>query len=331
MRFVKTCFAALACVASFSAYAADATADWLPQPLPKPLSSITIGFSNLGSGVNAYVATYLDAFKKYAAELGVKTIILDSQVDPAKQSDTINDLIAQHVDVAIIWPVNAVAIVPALRRVKEASIPVVITNSHADKSGDPYFTTFTGPNDYTEAQESAKLMVKGLNGKGNVVMIGGLPGYTTSQQREKGFLDYIAKYPGIKVLDKQPGNWSTEKAQSVMENYVVRFGNKIDGVYSADSGMGMGALSAVKAAVAEKKIAPNHVIFTDCSMYGNSYDAIKAGEYYGSVLQSPIVDAQAAIKAAVLIAEGKNPPKIMYFDTPAVSKENIDKFERPNF
>jgi ribose transport system substrate-binding protein len=331
MRSIKTVLACISCAVSLVAHAAAPAPNWLPQPLPKPLGSISVGFSNLGSGVNGYVATYLDAFKKYSSELGIKTVILDAQVDPAKQADQINNLLAQHVDVAIAWPVNAVAVVPALRKAKEANLPVVVTNSNVSAAGAPYYDTFSGPNNYTEAQEAAKLMVKGLNGKGNVVIINGTPGYTTSQEREKGFLDYIAKYPEIKVLDKQPANWSTEKAQSVMENYIVRFGNKIDGVYSADAGMGMGALNAVKAAVSDKKIAAHHVILTDCSITGAAYDAIKAGDYYGSVLQSPEEDARAAIRSAVLIAEGEKLPKTVYFDTPAVTKDNIDKFSRPTF
>lgn len=331
MRCFKTVIAGIVCSASLCAHAAGTSTDWLPNPLPKPLNTITVGFSYVGSGLNGYVATYLEAFKKYSNELGIKTVILDAQVDPAKQADQINDLLAQHVDVAIVWPVNAVAIVPSLRKAKAASIPVVVTNSNAAPAGAPYYDTFSGPDSYAEAVEAAKLMVAGLNGKGNVVMIDGTPGYTPSQQREQGFLDVVAKYPGIKVLDKQPANWSAEKAQSVMENYIVRFGSKIDGVYSADAGMGMGALNAIRAAVSDHKIAAHHIIATDCSITGAGYDAIKAGDYYGSVMQLPEDDARAAIRSAVLIAEGKKLPKTVYFDTPPVTKADIDKYSRPGF
>jgi len=304
---------------------------WLPSPLPKPISEITIGFSNLGSGVNSYVATYLDSFNAYAKELGVKTVVLDAQVDPAKQSDQVRDLIAQKVDVMVVWPVNAKAIVPALRRAHDAGIPVVVTNSQADASADPYFSSFSGPDNYVQAQAAAEMMVKALGGKGNIVIIGGLPGYTVAQLREKGFLDTIAKYPDIKILDNQPADWSRSKAQSVMENFIVRFGDKIDGVYSADSDMGVGALSAVKAAVAEKKIPEGHVKFTDCTLFSAAYDEIKAGNYYGSVLQSPVVDAQSAIRAAILVAEGQKVDKNLYFKSPSITQKNIDQFERPTF
>ncbi|MGW1419912.1 sugar ABC transporter substrate-binding protein [Bradyrhizobium manausense] len=305
--------------------------DWLPSPLPRPLNQITIGFSTLGSGVNSYVATYYQTFNAYAKELGVKTVVLDSQVDAAKQSDQIRDLIAQKVDVLIAWPVNAKAIVTALRRAHDVGLPVVVTNSQADPAADAYVTTFSGPDHYGEAQAAAEMMNKALNGKGNVVLIGGLPGYTVAQQREKGFLDAIAKYPNIKILDSQPANWSREKAQSVMESYIVRFGDTIDGVYSADSDMGVGALSAVRAAVSEGKLKAGHIKFTDCTLFAAGYDAIKSGDYYGSVLQSPVLDARSALQAAIRIAESQKVEKTLYFDTPAITLDNINQFERPSF
>ncbi|PWJ93787.1 MULTISPECIES: sugar ABC transporter substrate-binding protein [Mesorhizobium] len=332
MNLLKTLAAGLALSAMLAgAASAQDKQDWLPSPLPKPLGEITIGFANLGSGVNSYVATYLDTFNTYTKQLGVKTIVLDAQVDPAKQSDQVQDLIAQQADVMIVWPVNGKAIVPALRKAKEAGIPVVVTNSQADPSAADYFNTFSGPDNIKQANSAGEMMVEALGGKGNVVVIDGLPGYSVAQEREKGFLDVIKQHPDIKVLDIQPGDWSREKAQSVMEAYLVKYGDKIDGVYSADSDMGVGALAAVKAAIAEGKIKPGKIKFTDCTLFAAAYDEIKAGNYYGSVLQSPVVDAQAAIQAAIQIAEGKELPKQLFFASPSITQKNIADYPRPTF
>ena len=55
-------------------------------------------------------------------------------------------------------------------------------------------------------------MVDGLGGKGNVVILTGLPGYSVTKYRVDGFMDVIKNHPDIKVLDTQPANWSQEKA-----------------------------------------------------------------------------------------------------------------------
>lgn len=319
-----------AAFAAMTQVAWSADPDWLPSPLPKPLSEITVGFSNLGTGVNAYSATYTEAFNSYAAELGIKTIVLDSQADPVKQSAQIQTLVSQKPDVLIVWPVNAKAVVPALKQASEAGIPVVVTNSQADASGDAYVTAFTGPNDYTQAEMAAKSLAEALGGKGSIVELNGMPGYSAGEQRLQAFKDVLAKYPDIKVLDSQPANWSQEKGQSLMENYITRFGNDIQGVLSASGDMGLGALTAVKAAIAEGRLAKAPV-FSDPTMTGGVYDAIKAGEYYSSVLQSPQIDARTALKAALQIAEGVKLPAVVFMETPGITKDNITTVDRPTF
>ena len=314
-----------------SGFATAQQPDWLPATLKKPLAEITIGFTNLGVGVNGYTAQYQETFDAYAAELGVKTIVLDSGTDPARQGNQVQDLIAQKVDVMIIWPVNGQAIVPFDKQAHEAGIPVIATNSNIDPSGKEYLTAFTGPDDFTEAKIAGEMMVEALGGKGNVVMINGLPGYTVSQLRIDGFMEAIKAHPEIKVLDSQPANWSQEKAQTLMENYITRFGDQIDGVYAAESGMGMGAYAAIEAAVADGRLVEGHIKQTDATIYQSVYDAIKAGKYYGSVLQSPEEDARLAIKTAVLVALGETVPETTYMETPAVNAATIDSIARPSF
>lgn len=303
--------------------------EWLPEGAD--LSGIKVGVTTIGPSVNSYSATYVEEFERYSDELGLDIIMLDSQADPARQSNQVQDLIAQQVDVMVVWPINAQAIVPAVRQAHARGIPVVISNSKIDETGKQFTETFTGPDDYTQAKKAGELMVDALDGKGNVVIVGGTPGYTVSNLREQGFRDAL-EGSDIEVIDAQPANWSRERAQSLMENYITRFGDEIDGVYSADAGMGTGALTAVQAAVSDGKLPEDHgIIFTDATLFAAGYDAIKKGDYYGSILQSPKEDARTAVKAAVLLGLGEDVPELMYMQTPAVTKENIDEFERPVF
>jgi ribose transport system substrate-binding protein len=85
---------------------------------------------------------------------------------------------------------------------------------------------------------------KELNYKGNIVLIEGIPS-VISDLRTKVAKDIAAKYPNVKVLDSQPGNWNKEKALSVMENYLAKY-KAIDAVYTADDDMAEGALQAYK-------------------------------------------------------------------------------------
>lgn len=177
-----------------------AAPDWYPANAKKPLSSLTVGFSSAGAAINDYVASYHQAITAYAKELGVKLVIADAQIDPAKQADQVENLVAQNVDVVMIWPVNGKAIVSVVKKAASTGVPVIIANAQMDPSGDAYVKTFAGPDDYGEGKIAGELMVKALGGKGNVVMIDGLPGYTVTRQRHDGFLEGI-KGSEIKVLD----------------------------------------------------------------------------------------------------------------------------------
>jgi ribose transport system substrate-binding protein len=312
---------------SNSSAVAEDTPNWLKPPLKTPLKEILIGITQNNAGVDSYETTYENSFNAYAKELGIRTVVLDAQGDPAKQINQIRSLIAQKVAVMIVWPTNAKAVVPAVKQAHDAKVPVVITNSEIDPSGEKYTVSFSGPDTLGEGEVAAKLMAQGLNGKGNVVLINGVPGYATAIRREKGFVDTIKKdYPDIKILAEEPGNWNREKAQSVMEDFLTKFGDQINGVYAGDANMGVGALNAIRAAGKAGKIK-----IVDATLFKDGYDAIKEGVYYASVVQSPVTDAQNAIKVAVQVAEGQSVPESAYFETPAITESNLNQFPVPTF
>jgi ribose transport system substrate-binding protein len=328
---IKTVMAAAALSLGLVASASAQQPAWLSGTLKKPLKEVKIGLSSVGVGLNGYLATFHETFNKRAAELGVQVVTLDAQVDPAKQAQQIPSLISQKVDTAIVWPVNSTAILPSLKLLKNAGIPVLNVNTHVDPAGKDDIVAFSGPNDYEEARVAAKLMVDALGGKGNVVILTGLPGYSVTQYRVDGFMDVIKDYPDIKVLDKQPANWSQEKAQSLMENFITRFGTQINGVYSSDGATGSGALAAYKAAVDDGTLATGKVAFADCSIFASTYDSIVAGDYYASVYQSPVEDANLAFETAVKIAEEQEVQKDNYIPAPGVKKDNAANYPRPTF
>ena len=231
----------------------------------------------------------------------------------------------------VVWPVNGKGIVPFVKKAYSAKIPVVVTNSNIDSSGEKYIVAYTGPDDFHEAFLAGQMMTEALGGKGNLVMLNGIPGYTVTQLRIDGFKQAIKDHPDIKILDSQPAYFSQEKAQTLMENYITRFGKKIDGVFSVDSGVGAGALSAVQGAVGDGKIDAGHIKMVDATIFGGIYDAIKSGDYYGSVVQSPEDDARTALKTAVMAAEGIEVPRQVFLPMPIVTAKTIGGIAHPSF
>src|SRR6056297_200188 len=293
--------------------------------------TMKIGITQNNVGVDSYQTTYERAFIDAAeANDSVETVVLDAGGDVARQIAQIQDLIQQEVDAIIIWPTNGQAVVPAVRRAQQAGIPVVITNSNITEEGMDFIAAFSGPDNVTQGSRSAEIMCDrfkelGIADEARIVQISGQPGYTTAIERAKGFEDHLPEIcPDVSVIDTQPGDWSREKAQKVMEAFLVKY-DDIDGVYAGDDNMGVGALNAAKAA------GRDGIIFVGATNFSVGYEAMGRGEYWGSIYQSPVDDAEAALKTAVETLEGKDLPFLNYFDTPKITQDNMGEFDKPVF
>ena len=288
--------------------------------------AIKVGITQNNVGVDSYQTTYEKAFIAATdADENVDAVVLDAGGDVARQIAQVQDLIQQEVDVIIIWPTNGEAVVPVVKEAFDAGIPVIVTNSNIAEAGQEFIASFSGPDNITQGARSAELMCEGLDNAGEIVQISGQPGYTTAIERQKGFEDRLAEAcPDVKIIETQPGDWNREKSQQVMEAFLVKYDN-IDGVYAGDDNMGIGGLNAAKAANREG------IIFVGATNFAVGYEAMEAGDYYGSIYQSPVDDAEAALKTAIAVVNGEDVPKLNYFDTPKITKANMADYTKPVF
>lgn len=293
--------------------------------------TMRIGITQNNVGVDSYQTTYEQAFIAAAeANLDVEAVVLDAGGDVARQIAQMEDLIQQQVDAIIIWPTNGEAVIPAVRKAQQAGIPVVVTNSNIAEQGFDFVKSFSGPDNITQGSRSAEIMCDkfkemGIENEARVVQISGQPGYTTAIERAKGFEDRLPEVcPNVTLVETQPGDWNREKSQTVMEAFLVKY-DDIDGVYAGDDNMGVGALNAAKAA------GRDGIIFVGATNFSVGYEAMERGEYWGSIYQSPVDDAEAALKTAIDVLEGKDVPFLNYFDTPKITQDNMGEFTKPVF
>ena len=293
---------------------------------------MTIGITQNNVGVDSYQTTYEKAFIEAAeANPDVEAVVLDAGGDVARQIAQMEDLIQQKVDAIIIWPTNGKAVIPAVRKAKQAGIPVIVTNSNIAEEGFSFVRSFSGPDNITQGSRSAEIMCDkfkemGTENEAKILQISGQPGYTTAIERAKGFEDRLPEVcPNVTLVETQPGDWNREKSQTVMEAFLVKY-DDIDGVYSGDDNMGVGALNAAKAAG-----RVGDIIFVGATNFAVGYEAMERGEYWGSIYQSPVDDAKAALKTAIDVLNGDEIPFLNYFDTPKITQDNMTEFTKPVF
>jgi len=255
-----------------------------------------------------------------ARQLGAKVI----QYVPTKpdsipeQLSQIEDVIVKKPSAIVFIPVDYKAMVPGVEKMNAAGIPVVNTT---DRSAGGKLVSFVGIDDYKVAVTTAESLLSAIGGKGNVVIIEGVKGSLSSQDRIRGFNDALKKYPNVKLLASQPGNFQRLNALQVMENLMQSF-PAIDGVLAANDAMAIGAIEALDAANRKS-------VVVGINGTKEAVDSIKAGKLLASGQADPFM--QGCLGATIAIRDlRKLPvPKELFLKPSVIDNSNFRQFDMP--
>ena len=171
-----------------------------------------------------------------------------------KQVSNVEDFIAQKVDFIVVTPLQENPLRAATAKALASCIPVFeIDRKSAGKAGLD-FVTFIGSDFRAQGRKVGRWMVKHTKGPINYVELYGTTGATPAILRRAGFHDIIDKQSRFKLLAGQDGNFTLADGKRVMQNFISKFGNKIDMVYAHNDDMAFGALQALQSAGINKKI-----------------------------------------------------------------------------
>ncbi len=165
----------------------------------------------------------------------------DAQRSADIQVPQVEDLLAQEPDAMILVPMGAAALSAPVERAMMQGVPVVLCASAVETDN---FVTEVGTNLWTVGANLAQWIVDQLDGEGNVLVMVGVPGVTTSDVMEEGAQAVFDANPGINILDKQPGFWSTAEAKTIMETWLTQHGDNVDAIWSGGAQMSQGIISA---------------------------------------------------------------------------------------
>jgi len=207
---------------------------------------IVVGLSN-GPFTHSWRVQMIESIQQqvevYKAKGWVsKLIIQNAGEDVNTQIAQIRNLIASKVNLLLINPNSATALVPVIKEAQAAGVLCIIYDQPVDNP--PCLNVhmkqkfWMGP--------IVEWMGKQLNGQGNIVYISGIADQPGNIERDQAAMDTLKKFPGIKLLATANGNWDQAAAQQKMTDLLGSFPN-IDGVLTQD-GMTLGILRAFDAA-----------------------------------------------------------------------------------
>ena len=87
-------------------------------------------------------------------------------------------------------------------------------------------------------------MAKEIGGKGNVLIVEGIPGASASDSQNQGVLRALKKYPDIKVVGSLAGMWTDQVAQAEIQKWLATNPGELDGII-IQSASELGAVRAL--------------------------------------------------------------------------------------
>ncbi len=272
--------------------------------------TLTIGFSQIGAE-SAWRSAETDSIRSEAAKRGINLKFSDAQQKQENQIKALRSFIAQKVDGIILAPVVETGWEPVLKEVKAAGIPVVLVDRGIKVSDDSLYTTLIASDFVFEGQEAAKWLAKKLNEKANIVELQGTPGSAPAIDRKKGFEEIIAKYPDMKIIKSQSGDFTRAKGKEVMEAFLKAEGKNIHAVYAHNDDMALGAIQAIE----EYGLNPGKdVILISIDGVRGAFEAMIEGKLNCSVECNPLLGPLAFDAIARSIVGEKLPKWIKQND-----------------
>jgi ribose transport system substrate-binding protein len=160
-----------------------------------------------------------------------------------EQKAMVEQVLKDRPDAVIFIPVDDVAMIGSVKKLNDAKIPVVLVSNPLPGS----FVTYVGADDFEIGYREARYLFENLGGKGKIVVIEGVPVAPTNRERLRGYKRAFAEYPSIEILASGIGNYQQPDAKHVMERFLHEH-PQIDAVLSANDGMALGVLEALKEA-----------------------------------------------------------------------------------
>ena len=229
-RFAGACLLALA---SWSAAAAEKVT------LGVAIPTATHGFTG------GIVWWANQAKKELEAANPTLEIIVKTAGSAPEQANQLQDmLVVNKINALVIFPLESASLTQPVTQLKNKGVYITVV--------DRGLTNTSAQNAYVAGDNNAfgklpaEYLSKKLGGKGNIVILRGMPS-TLDNERVEAFNAELAKTPGIKVLDTKYGNWNRDDAFKVMQDYLTRF-KQIDAVWAADDDMAIGVLKAIEQA-----------------------------------------------------------------------------------
>ncbi|QGP93242.1 Periplasmic binding protein domain protein [Neomoorella glycerini] len=273
-------------------------------------------------GDHPWTTAYIRGAKKVADAYGMELKVMSPNWNPDVQAQMVDQAIGARPDMILMIPVDAKMAVQLFRKINQAGIPVIATNTHPESEAMKYVIAWTGPDDWGQFRMLARKFAELMHNEGGYAIIQHNPGGSPFFARTYAPITELKKIaPKMELLDKQAPGFEAEKTMQVVSDWITRFGSKLKGIVLADdSAQAIGTVEALKKANRQDII----VVAAGNSKVG--MDLVKEGKIQAITYQTAEGDGAAAVKAAADWFNGHDVEPVRYLPKHIITKDDVDKF-----
>jgi len=277
-----------------------------------------------------FLTVMRNGMEEYAAGLdGVDLQVEDATDDVAKQLDQINNFIASGVDAIIVNAVDTNATEAMSNAAASAGVPLVYVNRQPINMDTlPDNQAFVASNEIESGTLAAFEACKLLRGMGKS---GGTQGYMlmgqlsnqAAVQRSKDVEDVLGMdmCNFITLIDKQTAEWSRDKAQDLMTNWLSA-GEDFSVVFANNDEMAIGAIQALKA----NGISMEDVVVVGVDATQDALLSMQSGDLDATVFQDAHGQGAGSVDAALGLARGEEVDQTVFIPFKLVTPDNVEDF-----
>lgn len=269
-----------------------------------------------------YISYLVQAMQDRAKQVpgGARLQVEDSGSDVVRQLSQVESFISQKVDAIIVNPADTAATRKISEKVIAAGIPLVYMNSRPEVEALPAGVVFVGTDERAIGRMQMEYLAERMGGKGNLAVILGRLAHSDTGKRTNGVKDVLAKYPQIKIVEEQSGDWQREKGMDLMNEWLTK-GQTINAVAANNDEMGIGAAMALRQA------GRDDILVGGIDGTPDGLLALKKGQLTVSVFRDPVAIGAGSLDAAVKLINHEALQGDVWIPTQLITPQNYAQLQ----
>jgi ribose transport system substrate-binding protein len=238
--------------------------------------------------------------------------------DRDQQIQVVENFVNRRVDGIVLAPLDSRALVAPVELASQLKIPVIIFDSalKSDK-----IISFIATDNYKGGQLGAKRLAELLHDKGKAILVKYQVGSASTEEREAGFLDEMAKHPGITLIStNQYAGATRETAYQTSQTVLTRLGKEVDGIFMPNETSTVGMMLALR----DIHRAGGDVKLVGFDAGSQLIEGLKNGDVQGLVVQNPVKMGYLSVVTLVNYIEKKPIEKKVDTGVVMITKENME-------